>query len=97
MRISSGLRNCALNRGMKLWVSKKDGLEVVNLYDLRDDRLICNWNKYGDGSLIPAINKKLSAEFGFHTCMIKNEVIMQGVLDAIAHDIGLRKIVYGKA
>ena len=97
MRISSGLRNYALNRGMKLWVSKKDGLEVVNLYDLRDDRLICNWNKYGDGSLIPAINKKLSAEFRFHTCMIKNEIIMIDVLDAIAHDIGLRKPGYGKA
>lgn len=97
MRIGSGLRNCALNRGMKLWVSKKDGFEVVNLYDLRDDRLICNWNKYGDGSLIPAINKKLSAKFGFHTCMIRNEVIMQGVLDAIALDIGVRKPGYGKA
>lgn len=97
MRISSGLRNCALNRGMKLWVSKKDGFEVVNLYDLRDDRLICNWNKYGDGSLIPAINKKLSSKFVFNTIMVRNEVVMQGVLDAIAQDIGLRKPGYGKA
>lgn len=97
MRISTNLRNCAQNLGMKLWVSKKDGLEVVNLYDMRDDRLICNWNKYGDGSLVPAINKKLSAEFGFHVCLVRNQEIMQGVLSAIAHDIGVKVAFYGKA
>lgn len=97
MRISTSLRNCAKNLGMKLWVSKKDGLEVVNLYDMRDDRLICNWNKYGDGYLVPAINKKLPDEFGFHLCLVRNEVVMHGVLGAIARYTGIKAACHGKA
>nr|DAM85024.1 MAG TPA: hypothetical protein [Caudoviricetes sp.] len=57
MKVTKELRGFCRNNGMKIYVSG-ERRNLFNLYDMRDDRLICNWELLG-GFLIKGKNKKL--------------------------------------
>lgn len=79
MRVTKELRGFCRNNGMKIYVSG-ERRNLFNLYDMRDDRLICNWELMG-GFLIKGKNKKLpSACWECSPAMIHDE---QELIDEI--------------
>lgn len=58
MKVTKELRGFCRNNGMKIYVSGA-ARNLFNLYDMRDDRLICNFELLG-GFLIKGKNKKLN-------------------------------------
>lgn len=72
MRVTKELRGFCRNNGMKIYVSG-ESRNLFNLYDMRDDRLICNWELLG-GFLIKGKNKKLNeATWALLPSMIHDE------------------------
>lgn len=61
MYIGKDLRSKANNLGLKLYVSKRDGKSVLNIYDIEHDRLLCNYDGYG-GKFIRGRHKILRRE-----------------------------------
>lgn len=58
MKVTRELRAFCRNNGMKIYVSGEKR-NLFNLYDMRTDRLICNWELLG-GVLIKGKIKTLS-------------------------------------
>lgn len=79
MKVTKELRQFCRNNGMKIYVSGA-GRYLFNLYDMRTDRLICNWEKKG-GILIKGKIKTLNeATWALLPAIIHNE---QELVDAI--------------
>lgn len=72
MKVTKELRQFCRNNGMKIYVSGANR-NLFNLYDMRTDRLICNWELLG-GVLIKGKIKTLSeAIWSLLPAMIWNE------------------------
>ena len=62
MYIGSHLKKFALKRGIKLWVTKhSNGDEVLNIYHVERDRLLCNFDGY-NGKYLRGQHKLLNKE-----------------------------------
>lgn len=72
MKVTKELRAFCRNNGMKIYVSGANR-NLFNLYDMRTDRLICNWELLG-GVLIKGKIKTLNeATWSLLPAMIWNE------------------------
>ena len=72
MKVTKELRHFCRNNGMKIYVSGANR-NLFNLYDMRTDRLICNWELLG-GVLIKGKIKTLNeAIWSLLPAMIWNE------------------------
>lgn len=72
MKVTKELRQFCRNNGMKIYVSGANR-NLFNLYDMRTDRLICNWELLG-GVLIKGKIKTLNeAIWSLLPAMIWNE------------------------
>lgn len=72
MKVTKELRQFCRNNGMKIYVSGANR-NLFNLYDMRTDRLICNWELLG-GVLIKGKIKTLNeAVWSLLPAMIWNE------------------------
>jgi hypothetical protein len=72
MKVTKEIRGFCRNNGMKIYVSGEKR-NLFNLYDMRDDRLICNFELLG-GFLIKGKNKKLNeATWALLPSMIHDE------------------------
>lgn len=72
MKVTKELRAFCRNNGMKIYVSGANR-NLFNLYDMRTDRLICNWELLG-GVLIKGKIKTLNeAAWSLLPAMIWNE------------------------
>ena len=72
MKVTKELRGFCRNNGMKIYVIGA-ARNLFNLYDMRDDRLICNFELLG-GFLIKGKNKKLDdATWALLPSMIHDE------------------------
>lgn len=90
MRITKEIRGFCRNNGVKIYVSG-ERRNLVNLYDMRDDRLICNFELLG-GFLIKGRNKKLpEIVWNFLPALIHNE---QELVNTIKR---IKFIIYEKA
>ena len=79
MKVTKEIRGFCRNNGMKIYVSGEKR-NLFNLYDMRDDRLICNFELLG-GFLIKGKNKKINeATWALLPSMIHGE---QQLVDTI--------------
>lgn len=65
MYIGAKPKNLAESLGLKLWVTKHDDKQVLNIYCKERDRLLVNYDKYS-GGLIRG-KRKIMSEEGFRS------------------------------